>query len=205
MPGLSRARLLAFAAAASLLAFPASGLAQAAGSDAPIATGPRSSAPVHRAARGETPSPGPTLKSVDAADFVALLREAGLNPRWETVEEGRLLFGMVEGETPFQVVLQQCTALEEGCVDFQLYAGFRMQEPPSLEVLNRWNRDYTWGAFAYATPEGAPVLTAQYTLSGGVAREHLKEILFAWGGALQQFVVAIGLVEAAPPAAGAKP
>lgn len=210
MPRL-RARfvILSGALAALGIAQPQNLMAQTA-SDAPIATGPRPGAPVKRTLKTDAPpAPGQVLKAIDANEVAALLQQAGLEPTWKrNADGGRTLFGSVEGRIPFQVVLQQCVETERGCVDFELYSGFLQPRRPSLEQLNRWNREQTWAAFAYLTTEGGTALHAQYTLSGGVTPEHLTELLSAWAGALQRFATEFGLgetKEAAASAPAAKP
>ncbi len=155
--------------------------------------------------------PAPTepqglITAISAAEMIAALTAAGLPARWVTAGEGeRILVAQLDGETPFQVLLQDCVSAQNQCVDFELSFGVSMAKPPSADQINSWNRDKTWAAFAYLTPQGAPALRAQYTLAGGISSEHLRILLKAWAASLRGFLTHISYTAGSARAVPAKP
>lgn len=131
----------------------------------------------------------------------SLLQQAGFSPRWLGQGSNRALLGVINGVIPFEVLLEDCASLERGCKDLTLHASFDVPSRPSLEAINRWNRDETWAAFAYVREDGAPALLAQHTLAGGVTSDHLKVLLGAYATALKGFLESINF-QPPPDAAG---
>ncbi len=180
--------------------------------DAPLIAGtpaPRSAAPNASSGQNGVPN-GPVgdglLTSISAADMLKLATEAGFPARWVNAPDGeRVLVAQIDAATPFQIILQDCVAEQQNCVDFEFYAGFDTPKKPSQDQINRFNREKTWNAFGYLTPQGAPALRAQYTLAGGVSREHLTILIKAWGANLKNFLAHIEFVPGAVQTARAKP
>lgn len=151
-------------------------------------------------------APKGILTAISAPELIAALADAGFPARWMSAPDGeRILVGQLDDATPFQIVLQDCVSAQTSCVDFELSFGVNLAKPPSAEQINRWNRDKTWAAFAYLTPQGAPALRAQYTLAGGISAEHLRVLLKAWGASLRGFLAHIAYVPEGPRAATTKP
>ena len=209
--GTGRSALLIWAGLAVLgpAAFAQSG-APGGDKDAPlIARAPRiavpNAPPVQNGGPDSAVSDG-SLTSISAADMLKLATDAGFPARWVTAPDGeRVLVAQIDAATPFQILLQDCVAEHQNCVDFEFYAGFDTPKKPSQDQINRWNRDKTWGAFGYLTAQGAPALRAQYTLAGGVSREHLTILIKAWGANLKNFLAHIEFVPGAAQTARAKP
>lgn len=146
------------------------------------------------------------LTSISADDMLKLATEAGFPARWVNAPDGeRVLVAQIDAVTPFQIILQDCVTAQQNCVDFELYAGFDTPKRPSQDQINRFNREKTWNGFGYLTPQGAPALRAQYTLAGGVSREHLTILIKAWGANLKNFLAHIEFVPGAVQTARAKP
>lgn len=182
-------RLRPLAALALALALiPAGALAQE-----PLATARPALPAAPAPAAGNVPAPGTVLDAIDADTLIAVMAEAGVPAGWVNTETGaRVLFGALDRDTPFQVVLQNCAEPEAACSDIEFHSAFDGRRPGAT-LINEWNRDKTWGAYAFLTEEGAPGLRLQFTLEGGVTPVHLKTLVQAWGGALRQFLQHVGL------------
>ncbi|WP_347241413.1 YbjN domain-containing protein [Thermus sp.] len=118
----------------------------------------------------------------------ALLKAASY--RYERVEEG--------GEVYFRLRLAGLRALlllmdceKEVCSSLQLYAGFSMKKPPSLERINAWNREKRFSR-AYLDKDGDPVLEWDLDLSGGVTDGAIKAFLDLFEESLRAFASWIG-------------
>lgn len=214
MIGRRRVRALALGFCVCVAAAGGPVFAQVGGSagdrDAPLVAGQpgaRVAAPIARTRIGDTPPDAKgVITAISAAEIMAALTDAGFPARWVNAPDGeRVLVAQLDAATPFQIVLQDCVSANTHCVDFELYAGFDTPNRPTADQINRWNRDKTWAAFGYLTPEGAPALRAQYTLAGGISTEHLRILLKAWGASLKGFLSHIGFQPGATPTAPAKP
>lgn len=110
--------------------------------------------------------------------------------RYERVEEkGEVYFRLQLAGLKAVLYLLDC---QKGrCESLQLYAGFTMDDPPSLERVNEWNQKRRFSR-AYLDEDGDPVLEADLDLAGGVADEAIRAFLDLFEASLRAFAAWIG-------------
>lgn len=96
--------------------------------------------------------------------------------------------GKIEGVT-YQVYFMNC-ADNENCEDLNFYAGF-LDNKPTLEAINAWNRDKRFGK-AYLDADLDAVVEFDVNLEHGVTRENLDAAFAVWTLVLEQFTAHIG-------------
>ncbi|MEZ5774179.1 MAG: YbjN domain-containing protein [Hyphomicrobiaceae bacterium] len=70
--------------------------------------------------------------------------------------------------------------------DVQLYAGFTLDQKPTLTRINEWNRDKRFSR-AYIDKEGDPVIEADLDAAGGVTRLGLRKFIELFQFSMEQF------------------
>ncbi len=96
-------------------------------------------------------------------------------------------------ETPDENGAAQRIALRpvRGCRDFALSAGFSLEYPVSVQTINRFNREHRF-ARATLSDEGAPIISMDVNLEGGVSRRALEVEIGAWRALLLSFSRYVG-------------
>jgi len=140
-------------------------------------------------AQGQTPVQVPqVVTSLTAGEMEAILREAGY--RYERVEEGaRVFFSLRMGGLRALLFLTDCRGGR--CGSLQLFAGFSMRNPPTLERINAWNREKRFSR-AYLDEDGDPALESELDLEGGVTRQAIISFLETFEISLSRFATWIG-------------
>lgn len=144
-------------------------------------------------ARAEDPSRIDTVyTSVAPADVGAILRELGVTYQQTTDSTG-------DPKYTFELRGYKAALVSYGCEDgrcqsLQMWAGFSMEEPPSLLAVNEWNRTKRFGR-AYLDAENDPVLESDLDLEGGVSAEAIGEWIRTFGLLLLQFTEHIGIAK----------
>jgi len=96
--------------------------------------------------------------------------------------------GKVDGVT-YQVFFMNCTD-NTNCEDLNFYAGF-LDNKPTLEVINDWNRDKRFGK-AYLDSDLDAVIEYDLNLVHGVTRDNLDAAFSLWTLILDQYTTYIG-------------
>lgn len=96
--------------------------------------------------------------------------------------------GKIAGVT-YQVFFMNCTN-NTNCEDLNFYAGF-LDNKPTLEVINAWNRDKRFGK-AYLDSDLDAVVEFDLNLVHGVSRENLDSAFSLWTLILDQYTTYIG-------------
>ena len=120
---------------------------------------------------------------------VEALLEAG-SYRYERVEDkGQIYFRLHMAGLRAGLYLLDC---QEGrCESLQLYVGFSMEKPLTLERINAWNREHRFSR-AYLDLDGDPALEADLDLTGGVAKGAVLAFLDLFEESLRAFAAWIG-------------
>ena len=140
-------------------------------------------------AQGQTPVQVPqVVTSLTLEEMEAILKEAGY--RYEQVKKDAEVFFLLRmGGLKAGLFLMDCK--EGRCGSLQLFAGFNMEKPPTLERINAWNREHRFSR-AYLDADGDPALEADLDLSGGVAEGAIRAFLDLFEESLRAFAAWIG-------------
>ena len=140
-------------------------------------------------AQGQTPVQAPkVVTSLTLEEMEAILKEAGY--RYERVKKDAELFFLLRlGGLKAGLFLMDCK--EGRCGSLQLYAGFNMEKPPTLEWINAWNREKRFSR-AYLDKDGYPVLESELDLEGGVTQRAIISFLETFEISLSRFATWIG-------------
>jgi len=103
------------------------------------------------------------VKGLQEAELEAVLRQAGIP--FARTGQGEYRLEMA-GLKKVWLYLDYCQ--EEVCGVLSLSAGFSLDEPPSWEVVNAWNREHRFSR-AYLDEEGDVWLESDLDLTGGVS------------------------------------
>jgi len=126
--------------------------------------------------------------SITPGEVEALLKSGSY--RYERVEDkGQVYFRLRLAGLRAALYLLDC---QEGrCESLQLYAGFSMEKPPTLERINAWNREKRFSQ-AYLDEDGDPALESELDLEGGVTRQAIISFLETFEVSLSRFATWIG-------------
>ena len=140
-------------------------------------------------AQGQTPVQAPkVVTSLTLEEMEAILKEAGY--RYERVKkDAEVFFVLRMRDLKAALFLMDCK--EGRCGSLQLYAGFNMEKPPTLERINAWNREKRFSR-AYLDKDGDPVLESELDLEGGVTRQAIISFLETFETSLSRFATWIG-------------
>uniref|UniRef100_A0A831XFY5 YbjN domain-containing protein n=1 Tax=Thermus islandicus TaxID=540988 RepID=A0A831XFY5_9DEIN len=94
-------------------------------------------------------------------------------------------------QQPLGAVLYLLDCQEGRCESLQLYAGFSMEKPTTLERINAWNWEHRFSR-AYLDADGDPALEADLDLSGEVAEGAIRAFLDLFEKSLRAFAAWIG-------------
>jgi hypothetical protein len=119
----------------------------------------------------------------------AILREVGY--RYERRREtGELVvFSLRMRDLGASLFLVDCKGGR--CGSLQLFAGFSMRNPPTLQRINAWNQEKRFSR-AYLDKDGDPVLESDLRLTDGVTRETVVSFLKIFEISLSAFATWIG-------------
>ena len=131
---------------------------------------------------------GGVYNAVTGADIAGVLTEAGFEAQEGKDNHGDpMITGAIQGYK-YSIFFYRCNKTEnpERCLDLQFHAAFTNDTNVGNEKLNAYNRDNRFGQ-AYFMQNGdiGPDMSA--TLQGGVAREHIKQVIDWWKVTLTGF------------------
>lgn len=122
-------------------------------------------------------------------DTVAqVLRRMGLSFERGEDDEGnpKLTFRLATYQAT--LFFQDCEA--EGCTNLRIYGGFNMDQPPTVEQINEWNRTKRY-ATAYLAEDGSVSLDNDFVVKGGVTLAALEDFILNFRDRLSEYAVHI--------------
>jgi hypothetical protein len=111
------------------------------------------------------------LKGITPKELEGVFQEAQL--AYERTGPGEYRLEMA-GLEKVWLYMEYCQ--EERCGVLTLSAGFTLEEPPGLDLLNAWNRDRRFSR-AFLDEEGAVWVESDLDLTGGVSLGAVKAFL----------------------------
>lgn len=120
----------------------------------------------------------------DAEVIRLIMADFGLPATITTDGEGDpMVESRIDG-THYSVYFYQC---ETTCASIQFSAGFDLDNPMPLEMVNQWNRDKRFGKL-YLDSTGDPFIEMDIGLAGeGIGRRNFEDALDTWRIVLSDF------------------
>lgn len=103
------------------------------------------------------------VKGLTPAELEAVLKQSGIPYEKTGAQEYRV---EMAGLKKVWLYLDFCQG--DRCGVLSLSAGFTLEEPPDLELVNQWNREHRFSR-AYLDDEGAVWVESDLDLTGGVS------------------------------------
>ena len=91
----------------------------------------------------------------------------------------------------YNVVIYTYSCEEEGCANLRIDANFTMNESPSVERINEWNRTKRY-ATAWLSQEGKARIDNDLVVSGGVTLGAVEDFIINFRNRLSEFATHIG-------------
>jgi hypothetical protein len=137
------------------------------------------------------PAQAQVVLGTNPQTVVQALQSAGYRAVLGRDEQGDPKIDTAAGGTNFVVYFFDCTSGRD-CRAVQFHSSYETQ-PPSLETMNRWNRDYRYTR-AFVTSANNPALEMDINLdaAGGISRRLFLDSLELYVGLLPQFERLIG-------------
>lgn len=133
-------------------------------------------------ARARVDTPVYHRLSADAIEQV--LRRVGLDYERGEDDEGDPKFEFKLAT--YNVVIYSYSCEEDGCANLRIYASFSMDEPPSVETINEWNRTKRY-ATAYLSEEGKARIDNDLVIKGGVTLDVVENFIVNFRDRLNEF------------------
>lgn len=127
----------------------------------------------------------PVYHSVDGSLVVQILRRMGLDPELGTEDDG-------DPKLTFTLSTFNATMFFYGCTDgaacrsLRLFVGFNLITPPTLELLNEWNRTKRFGT-AYRNNKNWACLDADLIVHGGIRASTIEAYVRNYRDRLAEF------------------
>lgn len=80
---------------------------------------------------------------------------------------------------------------EEGCTSIRLYSGFDMDDPPSVERINEWNKTKRFST-AYISNSGNVCLDDDLVVRGGITIGAVERFILTFRDRLNEYTAHIG-------------
>lgn len=125
----------------------------------------------------------------DGTRIVQMLQSQGYRAQLERTDEGRPRIRSASDGINFTLSFLGCE--ENDCRAIMYSAGFRMDNPPSLERINEWNRQRNIG-HAYINSSGNPGVAFFVPMEGGISEATFNYAFRNWRAALNDYVTHIG-------------
>lgn len=123
-------------------------------------------------------------------DIAAVMQDAGLQAKIDKDPTGDPIINSSVAGANFNVLFYGCTAGAD-CSSVQFNACFKMDQPTTLDVINKWNVDMRYGK-ANLDPKMNSCLQQDIDMSAGIAPDTLKNALQNWSQVLGKFTTTIG-------------
>lgn len=142
------------------------------------------------AAAGAKGSTTPVYATVTGPEVQALLQEWGYRAELGESNTGNpMIESAIEGLN-FSIFFYGCD--DAGvCDSLQYSSWFGMENPPTLDTINEWNRTKRFGS-AWMDNEQRPHFKMEVNVDGGVTPDNLRDWLGWWGIGLSEFATFIG-------------
>lgn len=150
----------------------------------------------HAAARGQNTATAQAARDAqnikaDPDTIGSILRSYGFKPQISRSSNGDPYIAIANSGTRFLIFFNNCVDGRK-CTTIQFYAGFSTETPPSMALINQWNRDNRF-AKAYIDDEDDPRLEMDMNLNeGGIARSNFVSNFLIWLRLLGAFKTHIG-------------
>lgn len=139
-----------------------------------------SSMPVAFAAQG---------RSISGQEVVDILQSEGYQAKLDVDEEGDPIVRTRMGGVNAFVLFYDCEGKRCGSLQFRV--GLDLDKGSTLDVVNRFNRDFRYGN-AFLDEENDPYLEFDFEVLHADHREHLISQVDVWEKVLGEFLVATG-------------
>ncbi|MGR3542364.1 MAG: YbjN domain-containing protein [Hasllibacter sp.] len=124
--------------------------------------------------------------------FLDALGRAGLTGVIEKDAHGFPSIRTEASDSVFHVYFYDCDDRKRDCRSIQFASGWTIENPPSLEQVNAWNRQNRW-ADAWLDDEGMPRLEMDVNMDGGgIPQDNLNDTVTIWIDMLSNYEDMIG-------------
>ena len=128
--------------------------------------------------------------SISVNQMEGILKAAGYTYARKKYDNGGQYFQITIGK--FDKVFLDFYHCQDGyCTDVGISAGFTMKNPPTIDVVNKYNYDYRFSK-GYLDDVGAAWVDMDLDLQGGVTQAAIRAWLARFEAALKDFTKAIG-------------
>jgi hypothetical protein len=131
----------------------------------------------------------PVLTRATPAQVAKVLRRVGVAFEESVDNQGDPKFSFKL--STYDVTLFSYGCGEDGCGSLRLYAGFRLSEPPSTDLINEWNRTKRFST-AYVESDGDACLDEDLIVRGGVTPGAIEQFIITYRSRLSEFTSHIG-------------
>lgn len=132
----------------------------------------------------------PVLTRVTPKMVEAVLQGMGVSYQRSVDSQGDPMFSFKLSTYDVAMYSYDCNA--DGCASLRLFAGFRMDEPPTVEHINAWNRTKRFST-AYLDSEDDPCLDEDLIVNGGVTAGAIEQFILNYRTRLNEFTAHIGV------------
>ena len=148
------------------------------------------------------------IDAITASEIAAIVTESNYDVEVKTDNHGDPYLVSERNGTKFIILFNGCNKapdpLERICGDIQFRSGYTLPSAASLERMNQWNSDFRFGK-AYLDEDGDPTIEMVVSMSGGVTRAYVRNMLKWWEIVLGDFEAHIGWGDDSEPEPEAKP
>lgn len=130
------------------------------------------------------------VTATDGQSLASIIQATGFQAQLERTEEGHPRIRSSSDGVNYTLYFLGC-ANNPACRAVQFQAGFRMNTPPTLDVINEWNRTRNIG-HAYLGQDGQPRVAFFVPMEGGISRPAFDYAFRSWRTALSDYVRHIG-------------
>lgn len=113
-----------------------------------------------------------------------VLRRMGLDFERSTDDDGNPKLAFRLATYPATLFFHDCEA--ESCTNLRIYGGFDMDDPPTVEHINEWNRTKRY-ATAYIRDGGGLSLDNDLVIKGGVTLLAVEDFIINFRNRLSEF------------------
>lgn len=124
------------------------------------------------------------------AEFVSALQDAGFRAELDVDDVGDPMIKSSANGASFIILFYGCEE-NKNCTDLQFYAGYTLDEPVGVDVVNAFNQEYRFTR-AYIDPDNDPVIEMDVLGGDGkIDDEQFKRALDIWTDLMGAYQAAI--------------
>lgn len=135
-------------------------------------------------------SAGGVFTSVSGGEVQTILQNAGYRAELGVDNVGDPMISSSAGGLGYTLYFYECSG-EKRCDSLVFWAGFAMDDKPSLDTINQWNQTKRFSR-AYLDEEGDPILEMDLLVDGGITEAAFVETLNLWDQSLPLFAQHVG-------------